>query len=86
VAKQKKRYYEVRGQVVRHYKRFVEYPDNVDEDEVRRRMESLRDPERTFDFVHEEFYIGDIVEMDKYDYGDELGIEMENDDVEDNRE
>ena len=79
MAKQKKRYYEVRLQMVRHYKRFVEYPENVDADEVRRRMEALRDPERTFDFVHEEVYVGDVEEMDKYDYGDELGIEMEED-------
>ena len=77
--KQKKRYYEVRLQMVRHYKRFVEYPENVDTDEVRRRMEALRDPERTFDFVHEEVYVGDVEEIDKYEYGDELGIEMEED-------
>ena len=80
MAKKKKRYYEVRLQMVRHYKRFVEYPESVDADEVRRRMEALRDPERTFDFVHEEVYVGDVEEMDKYDYGDELGIEMEEDD------
>ena len=79
MSKQKKRYYEVRGQTIIHYKRYVEYPSNVDAEEVRRRMEALRDPERTFDFVHEEVYVGDVEEMDKYDYGDELGIEMEED-------
>ena len=77
--KQKKRYYEVRGQTIIHYKRYVEYPSNVDAEEVRRRMEALQTPD-TFDQVHEEFYISDVEEMDKYDYGDELGIEMEEDD------
>ena len=76
--KQKKRYYEVRLQIVRHYKRFVEYPESVDAEEVRRRMEALQTPD-TFEKVHEEFYISDVEEMDKYDYGDELGIEMEED-------
>ena len=41
-------------------------------------MEALQTPD-TFDQVHEEFYISDVEEMDKYDYGDELGIEMEED-------
>jgi len=64
VPKQKKRYYEVRLQVVRHYKRFVEYPENVDAEEVRRRMEALQTPD-TFEKVHEELYISDIEEMEE---------------------
>jgi len=68
VAKQKKRYYEVRGQTIIHYKRYVEYPSNVDAEEVRRRMEALQTPD-TFEKVHEEFYISDIEEMEEEDEG-----------------
>jgi hypothetical protein len=64
VAKQKKRHYEVRGQTIIHYKRYVEYPSNVDAEEVRRRMEALQTPD-TFEKVHEEFYISDIEEMEE---------------------
>ncbi len=64
VPKQKKRYYEVRGQAIIHYKRYVEYPPSVDAEEVRRRMESLQTPD-TFEKVHEEFYISDIEEMEE---------------------
>ena len=64
VAKQKKRYYEVRGQAIIHYKRYVEYPPSVDAEEVRRRMEALQTPD-TFEKVHEEFYISDIEEMEE---------------------
>ena len=66
VAKQKKRYYEVRGQAIIHYKRYVEYPPSVDAEEVRRRMEALQTPD-TFEKVHEEFYISDIEEMEEED-------------------
>jgi len=66
VAKQKKRYYEVRGQAIIHYKRYVEYPPSVDVEEVRRRMEALQTPD-TFEKVHEEFYISDIEEMEEED-------------------
>ena len=66
MAKQKKRYYEVRGQAIIHYKRYVEYPPNVDAEEVRRRMEALQTPD-TFEKVHEEFYISDIEEMEEED-------------------
>ena len=68
MAKQKKRYYEVRGQTIIHYKRYVEYPSNVDAEEVRRRMEALQTPD-TFEKVHEEFYISDIEEMEEEDEG-----------------
>ena len=61
MAKQKKRYYEVRGQTIIHYKRYVEYPPSVDAEEVRRRMEALQTPD-TFEKVHEEFYITSIEE------------------------
>ena len=64
--KQKKRYYEVRGQTIIHYKRYVEYPSNVGAEEVRRRMEALQTPD-TFEKVHEEFYISDIEEMEEED-------------------
>ena len=64
--KQKKRYCEVRGQTIIHYKRYVEYPSNVDAEEVRRRMEALQTPD-TFEKVHEEFYISDIEEMEEED-------------------
>ena len=64
VAKQKKRYYEVRGQAIIHYKRYVEYPPSVDAEEVRRRMEALQTPD-TFEKVHEEVYISDIEEMEE---------------------
>ena len=66
MAKQKKRYYEVRGQTIIHYKRYVEYPSNVGAEEVRRRMEALQTPD-TFEKVHEEFYISDIEEMEEED-------------------
>ena len=66
MTKQKKRYYEVRGQTIIHYKRYVEYPSNVDAEEVRRRMEALQTPD-TFEKVHEEFYISDIEEMEEED-------------------
>ena len=66
MAKQKKRYYEVRGQTIIHYKRYVEYPPSVDAEEVRRRMEALQTPD-TFEKVHEEFYISDIEEMEEED-------------------
>ena len=66
MSKQKKRYYEVRGQTIIHYKRYVEYPPSVDAEEVRRRMEALQTPD-TFEKVHEEFYISDIEEMEEED-------------------
>jgi hypothetical protein len=59
VAKQKKRHYEVRGQTIIHYKRYVEYPSNVDAEEVRRRMEALQTPDTLC--LQAEGYRGEIL-------------------------